>query len=111
MVYRRRSTDEDKIGRLYKEGRGQRRGAEYLPWLAIYDVPSRGRSHRVLGRKTSRIHHFLSDIEWRLFLHLDWCDDVTDIREQFPLGRDSTRRISESLGVATPPTLRPRLHQ
>jgi hypothetical protein len=33
---------------------------------------------------------------------LDWCDDVTDIREQFPLNRDVTRRIAESLGVRHP---------
>jgi TnsA endonuclease N terminal/TnsA endonuclease C terminal len=102
MAYRRRSTDEDKITRLYKDGRGQGHGAEYLPWLTIYDVASRGRSHRVSGRKTGRIHHFLSDIEWRLFLHLDWCDDVTDIREQFPLHRDITRRIAGNLGVRHP---------
>lgn len=102
MAYRRWSVDEDKIARLYKEGRGQGRGADYRPWLAIYDVASRGRSHRVVGYKTGRIHHFLSDIEWRLFMHLDWCDGVTDIREQFPLERCETSRIAEGLGIRHP---------
>jgi len=102
MAYQRIALDEDKIARLYKEGRGQGRGADYLPWLTIYDVASKGRSHRVLGGKTGRIHHLLSDIEWRLFLYLDWCDDVTDIREQFPLNRTNTRRIAESLGIRHP---------
>jgi hypothetical protein len=44
----------------------------------------------------------LSDIEWRLFLHLDWCDEVSDIREQFPLDRAITRRIAEELGIRHP---------
>lgn len=106
MAYRQRFYDEDKIARLYKEGRGQGRGADYLPWLTIYDVASKGRSHRVFGCKTGRIHHFLSDIEWKMFLHLDWCSDVTDIREQFPLDRSITCRIAESLGCS-PPANRP----
>jgi hypothetical protein len=78
------------------------RGTDYLPWLTIYDVASKGRSHRVSGRKTGRIHHLLSDIEWRLFLYLDWCDDVTDIREQFPMDRAVTCRIAESLNIRYP---------
>lgn len=102
VAYRRNSVDEAKIARLCKEGRGQGRGADYLPWLKIYDVASKGRSHRVFGRKTGRIHHLLSDIEWRLFLYLDWCDEVTDIREQFPLNREVTCRIAEGLGVGHP---------
>lgn len=102
MVYRRNTMDENKITRFYKEGRGRAHGAEYLPWLTIYDVASHGRSHRVNGCKTGRIHHLLSDHEWRTFLFLDWCDDVTDIREQYPLNRDITRRIAESLGVRHP---------
>ncbi len=102
MAYRKNAMDENKIGRLYKEGRGNGRGAEYLPWLTIHDVASHGRSHRVKGRKTGRIHHLLSDNEWRTFLFLDWCDDVTDIREQFPLNREMTRHIAESLSVRHP---------
>ena len=102
MAYRQSTVDEGKIARLQKEGRGLGRGAEYKPWLMIYDLPSKGRSHRVFGTKTRRIHHFLSDIEWRLFLHLDWCDEVADIREQFPLDRLVTRQIATSMGVRHP---------
>jgi hypothetical protein len=54
MAYRRNKVDENKIARLYKEGRGQGRGAEYLPWITVYSVASKGRSHRVFGRKTGR---------------------------------------------------------
>jgi len=102
LAYRRRSFDEKKIARFQKEGRGQGRAESYKPWLTIYDVPSKGRSHRVFGYKIQRIHHLLSDIEWRLFLHLEWCDDVTDIREQFPLHRSRTCRIAKSLGLHHP---------
>lgn len=102
MAYRKPGMNEAKIVRQYKKGRGQGRGADYLPWLTIYDLASLGRSHRVFGLKTGRIHHFLSDGEWRTFLHLDWCEDVADIREQFPLDRDHTRRIADSLGIRHP---------
>jgi hypothetical protein len=99
---RRTSFDEAKIARFLKEGRGAGRGAEYKPWLTTQDVPSSGREHRVFSRKTGRIHHLLSDGEWRLFLHLEWCDAVQDIREQFPLDRHETERIAEQLGVRHP---------
>nr|WP_226898588.1 TnsA endonuclease N-terminal domain-containing protein [Mangrovicoccus algicola] len=32
----------------------------------------------------------------------DWLDDVVDIREQYPLDRDDTRRIAEAIGVRHP---------
>lgn len=102
MGRRRTSFDEAKIARFLKEGRGAGRGAEYKPWLTTQDVPSSGREHRVFSRKTGRIHHLLSDGEWRLFLHLEWCDDVQDIREQFPLDRNESGRIAEQLGVRHP---------
>lgn len=102
MATKRSSMTESKITAWVKEGRGRGIGREYLPWFTIQDVKSRGRSHRGLGRKTNRIHHLLSDLEWRLFLHLDWCDDVTDIREQFPLNRQITTRIAEELRIRHP---------
>lgn len=66
MGRRRTSFDEAKIARYLKEGRGAGNGAEYKPWLTTQDVPSSGREHRVFSRKTGRIHHLLSDGEWRL---------------------------------------------
>ncbi|HYH22514.1 MAG TPA: TnsA endonuclease N-terminal domain-containing protein [Azospirillum sp.] len=102
MARRRYSFDEAKIARYHKEGRGKGHGAEYVPWIKVGDVPSRGRSHRLNGVKTGRLHHLLSDNEANLFRLLDWCDDVTDIREQFPLDREATRRIAEQLGIRHP---------
>ena len=102
MAGQRYGFDEQKIERFHKEGRGKGRGAEYKPWLTIHDVPSRGRSHRLQGIKTGRVHHLLSDLECNFFYLLDWSEPVTDIRERFPLEREATRRIAEGLGINHP---------
>lgn len=102
MAKRRYSFDEDTLERFLKEGRGQGDGKDYRPWLTIQDVSSHGRSSRIYSRKTDREHHLLSDIETALFLLLDWSDSVNDIREQFPLDRDETRRIAADMGVRHP---------
>ena len=81
MARRRYAFDEGKIARFQKEGRG--RGTSYKPWLTIQDVASHGRSHRIAGIKTGRVHHFLSDIERDAFYQFDWADTVTDIREHY----------------------------
>lgn len=88
--------------RFRKEGRGEGFGGDYTPWLTVRDVPSRGRSHRISGVVTGRVHHLLSDIERRAFLIYDFRDDVRDIREQFPLDRDQTRSITEAAGIRHP---------
>lgn len=102
MAKRRYSFDEEKISRFLKEGRGQGSGAEYSPWLTVQDVSSTGRATRIHGRKTGREHHLLSDIETAAFLMFDWSEAVTDIREQFPLDREETRRIAAEMGVKHP---------
>jgi hypothetical protein len=110
-VSRRKYTiDEKRATKFVKEGRGQGEGAEYKPWLTIQDVPSCGRSHRVRGNSTGRIHHLLSDIEYDLFLLLDWQTSTVDLREQFPLDRDATLDIAGRLHVRHPravPTAEP----
>lgn len=54
MAYRQSTVDEGKIARLQKEGRGLGRGAEYKPWLMIYDLPSKALSlDNRIGRKES----------------------------------------------------------
>jgi len=102
MARRKYSVDEALIARNLKEGRGAGVGVDYKPWLNIYDVPSLGRSHRLRGIKTGRVHHFLSDIEVNLFYLLDWHDAVIDIREQFPLDREETQAIAERAGIRYP---------
>lgn len=102
MAKRRYSFDEEKISRFMKEGRGKGHGVEYSPWLTVQDVSSIGRATRIHGRKTDREHHLLSDIETSVFLLLDWSDAVIDIREQYPLDREETRRIASEMGVRHP---------
>lgn len=105
MARRKYSVDEALIARYRKEGRGTGFGADYLPWLEIGDVPSLGRSHRLRGAKTGRVHHFLSDIEVALFYVLDWHDAVSDIREQYPPGpgRDAGDRKAARGGLPRGP--------
>lgn len=74
MARQRYAIDENKIARFLKEGRerGGGRRESYMPWLTARDVPSRGRSHRIKGIKSGRIHHLLSDIERNAFCLFDW---------------------------------------
>lgn len=84
MRGRRFRTQQD-IERYVAQGYGHGVGAEYKPWLRVQDVPSRGRSRKVHGLKTVRIHHVLSDLEYRYLAALELSECVVDIREQFPL--------------------------
>jgi hypothetical protein len=91
------------VDRWKKLGYGSGRGPDYKPWLTVRSFGSRGMAHRVLGHKTGRIHHFHSNHELGCFLLLEWNDNVTDIREQFPLHPVSeTRRIAGHLGYRHP---------
>lgn len=102
MAKRSNTTTDRRIERWVKEGRGQGVGHAYKPWLTIQDVPSLGRSHRVLGQKTGRLHHMLSDIEYGHFIIFDSSHEVVDIREQFPLDRNETLQIAIDLGARHP---------
>jgi len=68
----------------------------------VWDVPSQGRSHRIFGHKVRRTHHLFSDLELAVFLPLEWQQDVTDIREQFPLQRELTIEIADQYGITHP---------
>lgn len=78
-------------------------GAGYMPGLRVQDVPSRGRSHKILGVKVERIHHLLSDLERAYLLVCEFSEDVVDIREQYPLlPVESTQAIAHAIGVRYP---------
>lgn len=104
MGRRKYQFTEAKVRKYLAEGRGTGDGANYKPWLTVYDLPSRGRSHRIYGIKTGRVHHLLSDGEWKSFLRFEFDDSVLDIREQFPLDRRQTMRVARDLGYAHPIT-------
>lgn len=102
MAKHRYAMDENKIARFVKEGRGQGQGKDYKPWLTIADVASVGRHSRPYSPKTQRHHELLSDIENGVFHLYNWSDEVTDIREQFPLDRVVTQRIAKDMGIRHP---------
>lgn len=93
---------ENTIKRFLAEGRGSGTGGDYKPWLTVQDLSSQGESRRALGLKTGREHHLFSNVEWELFLLLEWSSDITDIREQFPLDRALTLEIAALLGIPHP---------
>jgi hypothetical protein len=103
MARGRYSWNENKIQKFIKEGRGKGFGKSYKPWLKIQDVPSHGRSSRIQGWKTERMHHFLSDHEKHYFYLLEWSDIVLDIREQYPLlEREIVQQIAADAGIEHP---------
>ncbi len=85
-----------------KEMRGTGRGKDYVPWIKVSELSSAGRSTRVSGLKTGRVHHLLSDLETNYFFLLDWAVSVRDIREQYPLALEETMAIAERLGIKHP---------
>lgn len=103
MAKRRHKWDESTIKEFIKQGRGQGSGQEYIPWLNIRSLSSKGNSSRGPGWKTNRLHHFLSDKELNYFYMLEWEDQVTDIREQYPLlDLELAMNIAEKIGVRYP---------
>lgn len=94
---------EATIKRRLDQGRGLGEGVNYKPWLSVREVPSRGWTSRIKGKKTSREHILFSKHEWHLFHVLDWSDDVIDIREQYPiLPIESTVETARHLGIVHP---------
>ena len=93
---------EKKIDDMRSKGYGQGELSHYKPWLTVQDFSSRGRARRVWSPKTGREHHLFSDVEFNLFLLLEWQIDFIDIREQFPLERALTQDIARMLGIAHP---------
>ena len=88
--------------RFLRNGRGKGDLATYKPWITIHDFPSKGKVVRILGKKTGRIHHLLSQLEKIYFLMLDNDPSVEDIKEQFPLPLDMTQLIAARLGIRHP---------
>lgn len=93
---------EKKIAKMQTEGFGEGHLGEYKPWIQVKDISSLGRSRRIWSAMTRRTHHLLSDIEYQLFVALEWQRNVLDIREQFPLDRCFTQDIARSLGITHP---------
>jgi hypothetical protein len=93
---------EKRIQALIEEGRGQGELESYLPWLTVRDVPSHALQRRPKGWQTRRTVHLFSQLEYKVWLWLNWLGFV-DIREQFPLHpwRETTR-IAHQFGFHFP---------
>lgn len=102
MAHGPKKWTEATIERMHLEGRGKGEGQFYKPWIEVLEVSSIGRSRRVSGIKTGREHQLLSDVEWKLFLLLEWARNVVDIREQYPLDRGLTQEIASMLRIRHP---------
>jgi hypothetical protein len=93
---------EKKIAKMQAEGLGMGSDLGYIPWIQVKDISSLGRSRRVWSPKTRRTHHLLSDVEYNLFVALEWQLDIVDIREQYPLDRAVTQDIARRLSISHP---------
>ncbi|MEB9672724.1 MULTISPECIES: heteromeric transposase endonuclease subunit TnsA [Bacillus cereus group] len=92
-----------KFEKMIKEGRGTGELENYIPWVQVYDLSSKGYSVRIPGVKTNRIHHFLSNLEYHYFLVLSHSKKVIDIREQFPLlNYAKAMEIAKERGIRYP---------
>jgi hypothetical protein len=93
---------EDKIKQMERDGFGRGVGASYQPWIEVTSFSSLGRSRRIFSSKTGRAHHLLSDVEYHVFIGLEWQQNITDIREQFPLDRATTLSVAQKIGIKHP---------
>ena len=88
--------------RFLRNGRGRGDLGNYKPWITTHDFPSKGKVTRILGKKTNRIHHLMSQLEKTYFLILDNDPLVEDIKEQFPLPLGMTQLIAARMGIKHP---------
>lgn len=80
--------------------RGVGFGKEYVPWLKIRDVPSRGTSSVVSGIHIRRPYHLLSELEAIYFFLIERRSSIIDIQEQWPiLDVDQTLTLCALSGV------------
>lgn len=88
--------DETKI----KQGRGTGVGPYYIPWINCREFNSMGTATSMPDWKHGRMIQCLSQAERWFYYKLRWSDEVTDIREQFPLlPLSETAEIAASFGV------------
>lgn len=85
MAKPRRKWNRLTFHKCLNEGCGLGIGKDYLPFIRIHDIPSKGICTRILSETCKRVHHLLSRNELDFFFILDYDQNVVDIREQFPL--------------------------
>ncbi len=91
------------VQKYMKDRIWERDKSEYIPFLNVRSVPTKGKANRIMGWKTGREHHFLSKLEYAAFYYFDWSDDVLDIKEQYPLlPMEALQNIAVEAGIDYP---------
>lgn len=97
--YGRNISDEAKK----KQHRGEGTGAAYIPWIKVQDFnDNQGLASITIDPYTKRGVHLLSAGEIMAWYILRYDTNVVDIREQFPLNIDITKRICQENGLSHP---------
>ena len=81
------------------QGRGKGTGANYKPWIKISEYNSSGTAVSFPDWKHGRMIQLLSQAELWAYIALRWDDEITDIREQYPLPLEETNAIAYKLGI------------
>jgi hypothetical protein len=103
MSKRARRNGARTIERRLAEGRGQGRGADYIPWIEIHDLASRGQANRVKSPLHGRTCHLLSQLETDWFFSFHALPGLKDLREQYALQElEETLGIADQLGIVHP---------
>lgn len=95
---KRRKSDKAKI----RENYGQGTGTDYKSFIEVRDFGSKGTCTTAVDWITHRSVVLLSQVEYKIWLMLRWCDQVADIFEQYPLDIAITKEIAESFGLKHP---------
>jgi len=91
------------IAKKIQAGRGRGYLESYRPWIQVGEIRSSGEQRVVVGRKTGRSHHYLSRGESAHHLLVEFSDQVSDIREQYPvLPLAQTLDIASRIGIKHP---------
>lgn len=102
MRGRKIKTQSD-VERYIAQGCGSGELEDYLPWIRVEDVASRGKSRKVPGIKVDRTYEVLSGLEYQYLNVLEFSENVVDIREQFPIfPTEAALEIACDLGIAYP---------
>lgn len=81
---------------------GEGTGKDYLPYITTSEFNSLGTTSVIKDWKTGRGVHCLSQGEALWYYILRWDDNNVDIREQYPLDRDTAIKIAEENGFQYP---------
>lgn len=91
---------KEKTKKALRMGTGE--GAAYKPYIQVGEFGSEGTAAKVVDWKHGRTVHLLSQGEVMAYYLLRWDDNNLDIREQYPLDKDTTIALSEKFGIQHP---------